>query len=224
MFLAQVHRNTTLPNLKRVPDPSSVSVVVSEHVCQGHENLRKSVSSHTELLKTTMNENFERFIAAKDTIDGPSLTHTHGYDIVMAHVCAAIHAQLRATEIEESGASARLLEEREKIAEKAEKIFRPLLERRAHIERLRTSLSVLKRFQFIFGTTPQMHMKRREMSMFLTKAQGCPGDWRRTSRRGSTNSWCATTSAASSTRACPSLPASCRCLSCPSLEGERGAI
>eukprot|EP01097_Dermamoeba_algensis_P010559 TRINITY_DN7877_c0_g1_i1.p1 TRINITY_DN7877_c0_g1~~TRINITY_DN7877_c0_g1_i1.p1 ORF type:complete len:1018 (+),score=319.24 TRINITY_DN7877_c0_g1_i1:475-3528(+) len=84
-------------------------------------------------IKTLVKDNLDRFVASKDTVDN-------------------ILQQIRDNEMSRTGSGTTKLERTYKtVLEKAEAIYRPLLERKQEIDSIRNQLAVLRRFQFLFN-------------------------------------------------------------------------
>jgi len=113
-----------------------------DELVTGTHTLEVDVADRKTQLKDLVKDNFERFISCKRTIDD-------------------IHARLRESESDAStsGVSTYQLAERvEELRDETQRTFSSLLERHQQVERVRTVISLLRRFSLLFSLPTRIRM------------------------------------------------------------------
>ncbi|CAG8621305.1 2618_t:CDS:10, partial [Ambispora leptoticha] len=117
LFLRKVHQDTSFNDL-----------------LIGANQLRNTLDQKSEALKNLVQDNFDRFVSAKNTID-------------------TVYNEMKSKSLNEEneygvkGLGAALTE----AAAKADQVFGPVLENRMKAEKIRSTLTVLEKFKFFFS-------------------------------------------------------------------------
>ncbi|KAJ2331105.1 Exocyst complex component S5, partial [Coemansia sp. RSA 2681] len=101
---------------------------------QGARLLRESVSQGTEALKILVHNNFDRFVDARNKIDLL-------YD----------EMKLRSLNEEAEYGTRAFSQALQGTTHKADEIYNPIIDRRARVEKVRSTLSVVERYKFYFN-------------------------------------------------------------------------
>ncbi|KAJ2003995.1 Exocyst complex component S5 [Coemansia thaxteri] len=158
--------------------PTFMQVIHSDtsyaDLVQGARLLRESVSQGTEALKILVHNNFDRFVDARNKID-------------------LLYDEMKSRSLnEEAEYGTRAFSQAlQGTTHKADEIYNPIIDRRARVEKVRSTLSVVERYKFYFNLPSSLieytrksrfdiavreYKKGRQLLQTVTVGHAGPGD------------------------------------------------
>ncbi|CAG8584198.1 6305_t:CDS:10 [Funneliformis mosseae] len=135
LFLRQVHSDTPYADLLR-----------------GADFLRYTLDQKSEALRNLVQDNFDRFVSAKNTID-------------------TVYGEMKAKSLNpESGYGVNVLDNAISDAcDRAEQVFGPVLANRSKADKIRSTLSVLEKYKYFFNLPSSLmeSMKQQKYDMVI---------------------------------------------------------
>jgi exocyst complex component 2 len=122
-----------------------------EDLVVGLQKLNITINQRSDALKSLVHSNFDRFVGAKNTIDH-------------------IHDEMKAKNLNEADEYGTKKLHRQLIDANAhaEKIYRPVIERRVKAEKVRTTLNILERYKFFFNLPSSLLESIKQVSLKLS--------------------------------------------------------
>jgi exocyst complex component 2 len=106
----------------------------AKDLASGYKAVKRTVDSRQQQMRDLVSAHFDQFISCKNTIDV--------IEVLLREEVSATESKSRTGQLEKKMKG---------ISDSANRIYGPLLERKAEADKIRNVLAVLKRFDFLFA-------------------------------------------------------------------------